>query len=481
MDDEVPMSDLGTPDGLDNDDLRLIAESIPHIVWMASTDGSTTYFNRQGTDYTGLPREANYEWEWVNIVHPDDAEGARQAWERATGTGKPYAREYRIRRHDGAFRWHAFRASAVRGEDGEIKTWIGTATDIDDQKELELSLRRSELRAVEALTLIESIGEAAPVGFKLVDRDLRVLNINERLAGVNGISVEDHIGRTVADVSPKIWPQVGYAYRRALDGETILNVEVIGESAAEPGRTIHWLASYYPVAMNGEIIGAGNIVIDVSELREAEAANLALAHAAVDAMAAAVEARDPYTAGHQHRVGDISATIAMAIGLDPSRVEGIRLGANIHDLGKIGVPAEILSRPTTLTPVEFELVKMHSRLGYDIVKDIAFPWPIAQMILQHHERLDGSGYPDGLHGDEILIEARIIAVADVVEAMACHRPFRPALGIDAALTEIEANRGRLYDAEVVDACLALFRDGQLAIDGPLGQATTRYPYVEHKP
>ena len=145
-----------------------------------------------------------------------------------------------------------------------------------------------------------------------------------------------------------------------------------------------------------------------------------LTHGAVDAIAATVEARDPYTAGHQHRVADLSAAIAVEIGLSAANVEGIRLGANIHDLGKIGVPAEILSRPSRLNALEYELVKTHTRVGYDIVKNIVFPWPIADMILHHHERLDGSGYPDGLHGDEIGIEARIIAVADVVEAMASH-------------------------------------------------------------
>ena len=151
----------------------------------------------------------------------------------------------------------------------------------------------------------------------------------------------------------------------------------------------------------------------------------------------------------------------MEIGLSAANVEGIRLGANIHDLGKIGVPAEILSRPSRLNALEYELVKTHTRVGYDIVKNIVFPWPIGDMILHHHERLDGSGYPDGLHGDEIGIEARIIAVADVVEAMASHRPYRPSMGIDAALTEIARGRATLFDPSVVDTCLTLFRDGRV--------------------
>jgi HD-GYP domain-containing protein (c-di-GMP phosphodiesterase class II) len=140
------------------------------------------------------------------------------------------------------------------------------------------------------------------------------------------------------------------------------------------------------------------------------------------------------------------------------QIDGIRMAAAIHDLGKISVPAEILSKPTKLTNLEFSLIKTHAQSGYDILKDIEFPWPIAKMVLEHHERMNGSGYPNGLTGDNILMESRILAVADVVESMASHRPYRSALGIDKALEEIEKNRGTLYDNAVADACLRLFRE-----------------------
>jgi len=290
------------------------------------------------------------------------------------------------------------------------------------------------------------------------------VNINDNLARITGRSIEEHIGRTVAELWPELWNQVRGAYEGALRGETVHNVEVTGLSAEQPGRTLYWLASYYPVRIGTEIIGVGNAVIDITERKEAEVAQLALTHAAIAAIAATVEARDPYTAGHQHRVAGLSAAIAEEMGLSASSIEGIRLGANIHDLGKIGVPAEILTRPSRLNSLEYELVKTHPRVGYDIVKNIAFPWPIADMILHHHERLDGSGYPDGLRGDEICIEARIIAVADVVEAMASHRPYRSSLGSDAALVEIARSRGRLFDPTVVDTCLALFQAGRVDFD-----------------
>ena len=138
----------------------------------------------------------------------------------------------------------------------------------------------------------------------------------------------------------------------------------------------------------------------------------------------------------------------------------LRIVSTIHDIGKIAVPAEILSKPTKLSDIEFSMIKVHPQAGYDILKDIEFPWPVAEVVLQHHERMDGSGYPKGLSGDDILLEARIVAVADVMEAMASHRPYRPALGLDVAIEEISKNRGRFYDPEVTDACLRLFKDGK---------------------
>jgi PAS domain S-box-containing protein len=177
--------------------------------------------------------------------------------------------------------------------------------------------------------------------------------------------------------------------------------------------------------------------------------------ATVQAIAAIVETRDPYTAGHQRRVADLSRTIARAMALTDDRIDGIRMAASIHDIGKVSVPAEILSKPAKLRTTESELIKEHPQAGYEILKNIDFPWPIARMVLEHHERIDGSGYPKGLTGNQLLMESKIIAVADVVEAIASHRPYRPALGIDMALEEIRKHRGVLYDPEVVDTCLGL--------------------------
>jgi len=175
-------------------------------------------------------------------------------------------------------------------------------------------------------------------------------------------------------------------------------------------------------------------------------------------LALAVETKDPYTSGHHKRVADLARTIAMEMGLSDETLEGIRTAATFHDIGKIPLPAEILSRPSKLSEADFHLIKTHPQTGYDILKEVEFPWPVARIVWQHHERLDGSGYPLGLKGEEILPEARVLAVADVVEAMCSHRSYRPMPGLDRALEEIGAQRGILYDPAVVDACLRIFRE-----------------------
>jgi len=176
------------------------------------------------------------------------------------------------------------------------------------------------------------------------------------------------------------------------------------------------------------------------------------------ALTMTVEYRDPYTSGHQQRVSDLVSATAKEMGFSEDKIMGIRIAGVLHDIGKIAIPVEILSKPGRLSKTEFELIKNHSQVGYDILNSIKFPWPISQIILQHHERIDSSGYPNGLLGKEILIEAKILGAADVVEAMASHRPYRPALGIDKALEEISTNKGKLYDTEVVNACLRIFKE-----------------------
>ncbi|MBA7555879.1 Cyclic di-GMP phosphodiesterase response regulator RpfG [subsurface metagenome] len=180
--------------------------------------------------------------------------------------------------------------------------------------------------------------------------------------------------------------------------------------------------------------------------------------ATINTISKIIEARDPYTAGHQNTVSQLAVAIAQEMKLPENKIEGIQIAALVHDIGKINIPAEILSKPSKLNEMEFSLIKNHPKVGYDILRKIDFSWPVAKIVLQHHEKIDGSGYPQGLKGEKILLEAKIIGVADVVEAMSSHRPYRPSLGIDKALEEISQNRGTLYEPEVVDACLKLFKE-----------------------
>lgn len=181
----------------------------------------------------------------------------------------------------------------------------------------------------------------------------------------------------------------------------------------------------------------------------------------VAALSSAVEKRDPYTAGHQERVMQLSCAIARELNLPEKMISGLRMAAFIHDIGKLFIPAELLTKPTKLSEEEMNLIKVHPQIGYDILKGIHFPWPIADIVIQHHERLDGSGYPKGLLGDKILFESKIIAVADVIEAMATNRPYRPMLGMDKALNEITSKKNIFYDAGVVDACVTILNRDRL--------------------
>lgn len=184
----------------------------------------------------------------------------------------------------------------------------------------------------------------------------------------------------------------------------------------------------------------------------------------IEAMAATIEMRDPYTAGHQQRVTQIADAIAIELGVDAEQRKGLHVASSVHDIGKISIPVGILAKPGRLSAIEYELIKGHAASGYEILKGIDFPWPVATIVRQHHERLDGSGYPDGISGDSILLESRILAVADVLEAIHSHRPYRPGLGLDVALSNLEEGRGKLFDPQVVDACLRLGEEGRLPID-----------------
>jgi putative nucleotidyltransferase with HDIG domain len=293
-----------------------------------------------------------------------------------------------------------------------------------------------------------------------VDQDFVLIEHNDAAARMTSGAVSGWIGARASAVFGND-PAILAMARDAFDGRTSVSLETpVNFLPGQPARTCIVWASFFP----------GTYVMittdDVTERRQAEQERDATLErisrtlaSTIQAMASTVEARDLFTAGHQRRVAALAQQIAGNMGIDDDRIEGVRVAGIIHDVGKIAVPAEILSKPSRLNPDEMGLVQVHAETGYEILRSIEFPWPVAEIVRQHHERMDGSGYPLGLKGDEIRLESRILAVADVVEAICSHRPYRPALGLGHAMSVIRDGSGTLYDPEVVAACESVFDTG----------------------
>lgn len=315
------------------------------------------------------------------------------------------------------------------------------------------------------LQTLWSLVQGSPLATFAVDRDALILLWNQAAEGLFGWAEQEILGHK----NPIVPEGQGEEFRqlrdRALAGEVYTGKEL--HVRKKDGSPVDISVSTAPLRDgSGAIVGLMAVAADISErkrmeeaLRESLQKSRRLFEQTIHALASAVEKRDPYTAGHQQRVARLACAIAGEMGLPAERINGIRTAASVHDLGKLSVPAEILSKPGRLSEIEMGLIKTHVQAGYEILAGIEFPWPVARIVLEHHERRDGTGYPLELAGDEILLEASILTVADVVEAMASYRPYRPANGIAPALAEIEAYRGSRYAPEAVDACLALFRKG----------------------
>ena len=326
---------------------------------------------------------------------------------------------------------------------------------------------RSRTMAVRQLAAIVESSEEPIIGSTL---DGLIKTWNQGAEKLYGYAPGEVVGRPlVALLDPALEGRTAEILARVGRGESVPRQETVHR--AKDGRPVN-IALTISAVRNEKNVGTGFSIIahDITERLRAEENSRISAEQIRNALvktvqtaAMIVERRDPYTAGHQRRVSDLATAIAVRMGLPEDKVQAVRMAASIHDVGKITVPAEILSRPGKLTDLEFKLIAVHPQAGYDILKEIAFPWPIAQIVLQHHEREDGSGYPTGASSSQILIEAKIIAVADVVEAMASHRPYRPTRGLAAALEEISRYKGVRYNAEVVDACVDLFEKGSFQL------------------
>jgi PAS domain S-box-containing protein len=313
--------------------------------------------------------------------------------------------------------------------------------------------------------------DATPTGIIVFSEDGRLLSANASASRIIGGQIEQLKRQNFYEL--RSWKDSGMLEMAvaALEGGRIV------EGCVHCSTTFHkdiWMSiKMVPVTQGGAqvLLGLFSDITEQKKTADQNATSLVRLEAALKGTVSVIrklsEARDPYTAGHQRRVGDLARAIGKELGLDETMQEALQICGSLHDTGKINAPAEILAKPGRLNASEFSLIKEHAVVGYEILKDAGLPWPVALVALQHHERMDGSGYPYGISGEQIAPESRIVAVADVVEAMASHRPYRPALGIDEALATIEAGCGTLFDCDVVIACIRLFRErGYRLSDSP---------------
>jgi PAS domain S-box-containing protein/putative nucleotidyltransferase with HDIG domain len=370
------------------------------------------------------------------------------------GYSDVYEKEYR--RKDGTIFPVELHTVLVHDEQGNPAIMWGIARDITARK------RRVEEIQELSLTnqrILNSVGE----GIYGLDLNSNVTFINAAGAKMLGWEVKELIGKN----SHSLW------HHTKADGTNYPEEECGLKEVLKSGVSKTFIEDWFwkkdgnsfpveytnnPIYEKESLIGAVVTFRDITERKQATEKLKKALGATVQAIAMVVETRDPYTAGHQRRVADLAEAIATDMGLAPDQIDGLRMAGIIHDIGKISIPAEILTKPTRLSDLEFRLIQTHAQSGYDILRDIEFPWPIARIVLEHHERIDGSGYPHGATGENVLLESKILAVADAVEAIASDRPYRPARGMDIALEEIRKNRGKTYDNVVADVCLRLFQE-----------------------
>ncbi len=386
----------------------------------------------------------------------DDARDRQRLVEGLKRDGRVANLEAVFRAKDGGIRYGLMSASVI-DLDGTAHI-LSLTRDITGRIRAEEGVRESEKK-------FRTLTENTPDIISRFDRQGRHLFVNRAIEKVTNLKAEDYLGKTNEELGMpgEILALWNRRLRKVFETAETVHFEFDFPS---PGGVRTFFSTVVPeFDEEGNVSTVLVLVRDITHQKESMEKLRRTLGATVHAIAVTVETRDPYTAGHQRGVADLARSIATEMGLSSDRVDGIRMAAIVHDLGKISVPAEILSKPTRLTKIEFEIIKTHAQSGYDILREIEFPWPIARMVLEHHERMDGSGYPNGLKNGELLLESKILIVADVVESMASHRPYRAGLGIGAALEEIEKNRGILYDEAVVDACLRLFREKGLSHDG----------------
>ncbi len=433
---------------------RLLVEHAGEAVFVAQ-DGVLKFANPAAARILGRTPENIASRPFPEFLHPDDRAMVVERYaRRLAGEDVEVGYAFRVIRADGKTRW--VELSAVRIDWAGRPATLNFATDITARKQAESELVERERRYRElANDLPTCVFEADPEG--------RLTFANRTGLDWFGYSTQElETGTTVFEmIAVGQRDRATRTFQQALESGSVPTGEYT--AIRKDGSTFPALISSRAIVKDGRPVGIRGILIDISERVEtARRVQNALSET-IRALAVTTEMRDPYTAGHQERVTRIACAIGQEMGLSEDRLEGLRVAGILHDVGKVSVPAEILSKPTVLTSTEFGLVKIHPESGYEILRTIHFPWPVADIVLQHHERMDGSGYPKGIRDDAILLEARILGVADVVEAIVSHRPYRPARPMAAAVEDVVRAAGTLYDEKVVTACKKLFDEGRLPL------------------
>jgi PAS domain S-box-containing protein/putative nucleotidyltransferase with HDIG domain len=447
---------------LDNVYLETLFNDIPDAVLIALPDGTITHVNESFQKIFGYtPEEVTDRFIWELYDDASMSEEVRHNF-RILAYGE-LAPTKAVRKTKKGFLLNVvIHGGPIFSEGNPVGVYI-IYNDVSERVNLLAGLEKER-------SFWRELFMNAPEGIVLCDDKQIIIEPNAEFCRMFGYSPEEIIGKTLDDMitgDPENLLEANSITEKVLNGEKIA---CEGKRYRKDKRSLYVSMSGLPFyAGNKKYIYAIYRNIDHRKAIEEQLQqrNIQLENsmkATVETMARIVECRDPYTSGHQKRTSVLAEAIAKEMELPEKRVEGIRIAAMIHDMGKINIPSEILTKPARLTDIEYRMIKQHPTIAFDILKDIEFPWPIANIILQHHERMDGSGYPKGLSGDEILLEARILAVADVVEAMSSHRPYRPGHGIDVTLEEIESKKGLLYDENVASACLVLFRQKGFSFD-----------------
>jgi PAS domain S-box-containing protein len=440
---------------------RAIFAQVGVGVMHSNSKGRVLNVNPKFCEISGYTREEALALGIRQLTHPEDMGRSLQARAQLlAGMRSAYERDLRFIRKDGTEIWTHVTTSLIRGADGGPVHFISLIHDISAQKQAEEERREIALRFQQVTENIRDV-------FWLVDHVK-----NEMLYVSPAYEVIWGRSRRSLYSAPRDWLDAIHPEDRDRVLKASQTKQLTGDYDEEyrivrPDASVRWIRDRaFPVhSEGGRDVRVAGIAEDITERKHADEERLRYVEQLKRTLMSTVEVatalsglRDPYTSGHEHRVAGIAAAIGAELGFDTLRQEGLRIAGQLHDIGKITIPSEILTKPGKLNAIEYQLIQGHPRAGYDVLKGVEFPWPVAQVALQHHERMDGTGYPQGLKGEAILFEARIMAVADVVEAMSSHRPYRPGLGIEKALAEIERGRGTLYDLNVVDACLRLFQE-----------------------